>query len=93
MKNDLKKNKAISNLLKAIFYEHYKMWTRLQLTFDFMASCFSSFQLLLEMVGCDEQELQEAAAGCLSNIRKVATAASQKQPKKSQTKTTQSLKK
>ena len=38
-----------------------------------MASCFD-LQLLLEMVGSDDAGLQEAAAGCLLNMRQLAMA-------------------
>ena len=38
-----------------------------------IASCFD-LQLLLEMVGSDDAGLQEAAAGCLLNMRQLAMA-------------------
>ena len=34
----------------------------------------SLFQLLVDMVGADDPALQEAAAGCIGNIRRLALA-------------------
>ncbi|XP_028392957.1 armadillo repeat-containing protein 4-like [Dendronephthya gigantea] len=42
-------------------------------------------KLLLEMVGSDDPDLQEAAAGCLANIRRLAVTENTKTPKKSRT--------
>ncbi|XP_023050450.2 armadillo repeat-containing protein gudu-like [Piliocolobus tephrosceles] len=39
-----------------------------------LCPCIENAKLLLDMVGSPDQDLQEAAAGCISNIRRLAPA-------------------
>ncbi len=46
-----------------------------KLTFEFsLVFFFFQPQLLIDMVGSDDPALQEAAAGCIGNIRRLALA-------------------